>query len=224
MLNQKQFVYPYKFEERAPCIYDRVIFVPSYYFKHHEYEMPQFSSPELFGNDRPINIEFCSGNGEWIVKKAQENPEINWVACEIKFKRVRKIWVKIKQLNLPNLVVAFGDANDFIKFYLKDQSVDAIFINFPDPWPKDKHAKNRLIKSPFTEEMNRILKRECFATVVTDHVDYSLQVIDEMHKHFKSSFEAPFFINKTLDYGSSYFYRLFESRGKEIRLMQFYPL
>ncbi len=224
MLNQKQFLYPYRFEERAPCIYDRVLFIPSYYFKHHEYQMPQFESSDLFGNDQPVHVEFCSGNGEWIVKKALENPQINWIACEIKFKRVRKIWVKIKQMQLPNLVVAFGDANDFIRFYLKDRSLDAIFINFPDPWPKEKHAKNRLIKSPFIEEMNRVLKRDCLATIVTDHVDYSLQVIHEMQTHFKSAFEAPFYINKTLDYGSSYFYRLFESRGKEIRLMQFYPI
>lgn len=224
MLNQKQFIYPYTFENRAPCIQDRVIFVPSYYFNHQDYEMPAFSSEELFGNTNPVHVEFCSGNGEWIVKKAKENPHINWIASEIKFKRVRKIWVKIKQLNLPNLIVAFGDANDFIKFYLKDQTVDAIFINFPDPWPKDKHAKNRLIKDPFTKEMNRILKKDHVATVVTDHLEYSLQVIEEMLKQFSSVHEAPFYINKTEEYGSSYFYRLFESRGKEIRMMQFNPL
>jgi tRNA (guanine-N7-)-methyltransferase len=221
MLNQKQFIYPYTFENRAPCIFDRVIFIPSYYFQHHEYAFPSFSSPELFGNHNPVQIEFCSGNGEWIVNKAQENPHINWVACEIKFKRVRKIWVKIKQLNLPNLVVAFGDANDFIQFYLKDQSVDAIFINFPDPWPKDKHAKNRLIKDPFTKEMKRILKTGGVATIVTDHEGYSLQVIEEMTKEFASLFKEPYYTNFTIEYGSSYFYRLWESRGKEIRQMQF---
>lgn len=224
MLNQKQFIYPYTFENRAPCIFDRVVFIPSFYFKHEEFNMPEFSSEEVFGNSNPVHVEFCSGNGEWIVQKAIDHPEVNWIASEIKFYRVRKIWVKIKQLNLKNLIVAFGDANDFIRYYLKDHSIDAISINFPDPWPKEKHAKNRLIKAPFTAEMRRILKPSCQATVVTDHEGYSLQVIEEMLHEFSSAFPEPFYINQNIEYGSSYFYRLFESRGKEIRKMQFNPL
>ena len=117
MLNQKQFLYPYKFENREPCIFDRVIFIPEYYFHHKEFLFPEFSSQEMFGNNNPVHVEFCSGNGEWIIKKALENPNINWIASEIKFKRVRKIWVKLKQLNLQNIIIAFGDANDFINFY-----------------------------------------------------------------------------------------------------------
>jgi len=221
MLNQKQFIYPYTFENRAPCVFDRVIFIPSYYFEHQVFEMPSFSSEELFHNTNPVHVEFCSGNGEWIVQKAIENPDINWIACEIKFYRVRKIWVKMKQLNLKNLIIAFGDANDFAKFYLKDGSIEAIHINFPDPWPKEKHAKNRLIQELFVKEMKRILKGSGDVTIVTDHVDYSHQVLDEMGKQFSFSYPSPHYIHQNIDYGSSYFYRLFESRGKEIRKMQF---
>jgi tRNA (guanine-N7-)-methyltransferase len=220
-LNQKQFIYPYTYEERKPMIFDRVLFIPSYYFSHQEFLMPEFSSHELFGNNNPVHVEFCSGNGEWIVEKALKNPHINFIASEIKFYRVRKIWVKIKQLNLNNLIVAFGDANDFIKDYLKDECVEAIYINFPDPWPKEKHAKNRLIKAPFTQEMKRILKKGELAQVVTDHEEYSMQVIEEMKSHFTPVYEEPHFIFETVEYGSSYFYRHFEEQGKKIRLMQF---
>lgn len=220
-LNQKQFIYPYTYEERKPLIFDRVLFIPSYYFLHHEFSMPAFSSIELFGNDNPVHVEFCSGNGEWIVEKALKNPQINFIASEIKFYRVRKIWVKIKQLNLNNLIVAFGDANDLIKHYLGENSVDAIYINFPDPWPKEKHAKNRLIKAPFTSEMKKILKPGHLATIVTDHEEYSLQVVEEMKPLFTPVFEAPHFIFETVEYGSSYFYRYFEEQGKKIRLIQF---
>lgn len=221
MLNQKQFIYPYRFEERHPCIHDRVFFIPSYYFEHENFCFPEFSSKELFGNNQPVSIEFCSGNGEWIIQKAQENPHINWIASEIKFLRVRKIWVKLKQLNLPNLIVAFGDARELVRYYLKENSIDQIFINFPDPWPKEKHAKNRLIQAPFTHQIKKILKEKKTITIVTDHDAYTHQIIDELGQVLDPVYPFPYYQLKTIEYGSSYFYRLFESKGKEIKMMEF---
>ena len=97
----------------------------------------------------------------------------------------------------------------------------SIFINFPDPWPKDKHAKNRIIQNPFVKEMKRVCKDDAQVTLVTDHQEYSLQIIEEMRKEFLSSFPDPFYSQFEVEYGSSYFYRYFEMRGKEIRKMQF---
>lgn len=221
MANQKQFRYPYSYDERVPCIHDRVLFIPSFYFEHQAFKMPEFHDEALFGNHNPVHVEFCSGNGEWIVAKALENPNINWIAVEIKFKRVCKIWSKMKNLGLKNLIIVLGDANVFAKHYLKDGVIQGIFINFPDPWPKDRHAKHRLIKSPFVEDMKRILQKEGEVCIVTDHAGYSLQVIEEMLRHFLSKHPSPYYKDKESEYGSSYFNRLWESKGIEIRQMQF---
>jgi len=220
-LNQKQFIFPYTFEERRPLIADRVLFIPSYYQAHHLFQRPAWNSNELFGNSQPIHVEFCSGNGEWIIDKAIKNPHLNFIACEIKFYRVRKIWVKIKQLNLANVLIAFGDANDFIRYYLQTDEVDAIAINFPDPWPKEKHAKNRLIVAPFIAEMKRVLKHQGDITIVTDHEAYCNQIIHEMQHVLTPRLPAPYYIEETVEYGTSYFYRYFKELGKKIRMMVF---
>lgn len=220
-MNQKQLKYPHSFEERRPTIHSRVLFIPEHYFAHKAFEMPPFESEALFQNNNPVCIEYCSGNGEWIIERAKANPHLNWFAVEKKFKRVRKIWVKLQQLQLNNLIVVCGDAKDFIEFYLKDASIEAIYINFPDPWPKDKHAKHRLLQGDFIKEMQRTLKEGKRVTIVTDDPDYSLQIINEMGDLFTSIYPAPFYIEKGEEYGTSYFNRFFSEKGKSIRMMQY---
>ena len=212
----KNLNYPHSWEERAPAFIDQVLFVPEYYEGH-----DQFGTPTLFENENPISLEYCSGNGEWIIEKALNNPHINWIAVEKKFKRVRKIWKKRQSAGLKNLVIVAGDARDFAKYYLKSGSIDAIYINFPDPWPKDKHAKHRLIQGEFVDEMKRSLKDASTITVVTDHPEYSFQVIDELKRAFEPSFEAPHYVEKDEAYGSSYFNRLWVEMGRLIRFIKF---
>lgn len=220
-MKQKDLHYPHTWLDRRPAIEKRVLFVPDFYFEHAEFTMPEFSHSSLFGNSHPVYIEYCSGNGEWIIEKAKENPQINWFAVEKKFNRVRKIWAKAMQAGLVNLIVVAGDAREFTHYYLKRNQIDAIFINFPDPWPKDKHAKHRLIQSDFVASMQKVLKPSKEVTIVTDDPDYTRQVIDEMQTEFDSAFPDPYYIEKSKTYGSSYFNRLFEGMGRRIHFMQF---
>ncbi|MCF7806868.1 MAG: tRNA (guanine(46)-N(7))-methyltransferase TrmB [Simkaniaceae bacterium] len=220
-MKREKLNYPHSWEERRPAVSHRVLFIPDYYFEHDAFEMPPFSSADLFGNENPVYIEYCSGNGEWIIEKAASNPMINWVAVEMKFKRVRKIFSKMQQRGLSNLIIVCGDANEFIRYYLKEASIDAIFINFPDPWPKEKHAKHRLIQREFVSQMKRTLKPNRDVTIVTDHPEYSLQVIGEMRGDFESQYPHPYYTEKDPEYGSSYFNRLWEGMGCFIRFMKF---
>ena len=88
-MKPKDLKSPYKWEGRCPLLQDRVFYVPGYYHKHRAELFPSWQ--ELFGNDHPVCIEYCSGNGEWIIHKAQSHPEINWVAVELNFDQVEKI-------------------------------------------------------------------------------------------------------------------------------------
>jgi tRNA (guanine-N7-)-methyltransferase len=222
-MNPKQFKYPFSWEERAPQIVDRVLFVPRFYAAHQEWNFPGWEAPEVFGRTAPLAIEYCSGNGLWVIEKAKAHPEINWIAVEKRFDRVRKIWSKRSNENIPNLLVVCGDALTFTQFYLKESSVDQIYINFPDPWPKEKHAKNRLIQEPFVSEMARVLKEKGKAVVVTDDVMYQQRVIESMmgNPQWSPSFSFPHFVTEWEGYGTSYFDALWREQGCTIHYLKF---
>lgn len=222
-MKPKDLKFPFVWNERKPVLSQRVLFVPQYYDQHGEWKFPGWNAPEFFGNNHPVHIEYCSGNGTWILDKALQNPDQNWVAVEKKFERVRKIWSKVQNYKVPNLMIISGEALTFTRYYLPENSITSIFVNFPDPWPKKKHSKNRLFQFPFPKEVSRVVKNEGSAILVTDDPAYSLQMCDEMQKQseWQSAFLPPFFVTEWPDYGTSYFDRLWREKGREIRYMQF---
>jgi tRNA (guanine-N7-)-methyltransferase len=210
--------HPFSWEERQPVLHQGVFFVPKFYDQH------KLRNPPLWEDSKkPVFIEYCSGNGAWILQKALHGCDAYWVAVEQKFERVRKIWKKMHNLNVRNLLVVSGEARTFTTHYLPDACVDGIFINFPDPWPKTKHAKNRLVQEPFVSELARVLKAGGKATFVTDHALYCQQIIAAMQGHasFQPDFPAPYFVTEWADYGTSYFESLWKSKGLTIHYMVF---
>jgi tRNA (guanine-N7-)-methyltransferase len=212
--------FPYRWEERKPLITNRVFFVPDHYRQHHEFVFPEWNV--IFENSRPVVIEYCSGNGTWIAEKAKDTSQ-NWVAIEWDFERVRKIWSKMNNYNLSNLFIVCGEALTFSREYLKVGSVDQVYVNFPDPWPKKKHAKNRIFQRPFIEQLARTVKPKGTVTVATDDHTYGNQISQEMRAipEWIPNFPDPYFVTEWRDYGASYFDSLWRGKGKEIRYFQF---
>lgn len=171
------------------------------------FHFPGWNSPLIFGNDNPINIEYCSGNGFWIAAKAEENPSINWVAVEYKFSRACKIWGQLKRKGLKNLFIINGEALHATSKYIPSNSINGIYINFPDPWPKRKHIKFRLINPTFAAEMARILKPSATITFVTDDPSYSDWTLDIILStpELSSQFPAPHYVTEMAGYGNSFF-------------------
>lgn len=219
-MKPEDFKPPHPKEERRIYIYDRVWFIPNNRLPSaNTFHFPGWEHTDFFGNTNPVCVEYCSGNGAWIAAKAQQNPHINWVAVEMKFDRVRKIWSKIKNHNLSNLIVICGEAMAATKAYFKADSINDIYINFPDPWPKKRHIKNRLIQDDFVEEVRRILANARSLTFVTDDAPYSEWFIETLARNpgFTSAHPAPFYLTESSDYGTSYFDELWRSKGKVIR-------
>src|ERR1700757_2080951 len=104
-MKPKHLKCPFTWEERRPLLFQRVLFVPEYYQRHEEWTFPGWEDPSLFGNPREVSVEFCSGHGHWIIEKAKAHPEKNWVAVEMQFERVRKIWSKMQNNQLSNLLI-----------------------------------------------------------------------------------------------------------------------
>lgn len=222
MKKAKDLQLPFKWEERQPVVHEKLWYLPEKRDWSH-FVFHGWNSSDFFKNDKPVHIEYCSGNGSWLIDRAKKHPEINFLAVEQRFDRARKIWAKMHNANLENLIVALSEGHAMTKSFVPSQSIQEIYINFPDPWPKRRHAKYRIVNTPFVAEMHRSLQSGGKVTIVTDDADYSAIIIKEMLKHpgFSPVFEAPHFVEASSDYGSSYFDTLFREKGKFIRLHQF---
>jgi tRNA (guanine-N7-)-methyltransferase len=214
---------PFTWDERHVVISDRIWYVPDQCSTYADFTFPGWNHPDLFGNPNPVKVEYCSGNGAWIADKAERDPSTNWVAIERKFERVRKIWSKVKNRNLSNLLIICGEGYNITTRYFLPDSVNEIFINFPDPWPKKRHAKNRIIQMPFVSEMLRTLKPRGSITFVTDDSDFSEWTIKMVLQDpgFVSSYPEPYYVTDHPEYGTSYFEQLWRDKGKIIRYHQF---
>jgi tRNA (guanine-N7-)-methyltransferase len=225
MKRLKDLQIPFAWEERKAIVHDRLWYLPEKRdFSH--FAFPGWQSSELFANDNPIHIEYCSGNGSWLIEKAKNEPHHHFLAVERQFERARKIWCKLHNANLSNVVVAWAEGHMLTQHFIPSNSVSEIYINFPDPWPKRRHAKYRIVQAPFVQELARILKPGGKLTIVTDHVGYSSIIIKELLAQplLQSQFPAPYFVEATSEYGSSFFDELFRSQGTFIRLHQFFRL
>lgn len=210
-MKPKDLKYPFCWSERRPVLKDNVFYVPDYYFDHEKWE-------GKFPIADKMIVEFCSGNGEWILQKAIDNPDTFWIGVEKDFERVRKIVSKRNNRCVKNLLVVSGYAEPFVEHYLPDGVIDEVFVNFPDPWPKDRHAKNRIFKQPFISNVHRIMKPNGLATLVTDDPIYLEQMEAEMGKVFTLKTRDPI-----PEYGSSFFERLWLEKGRNINFLRYTP-
>jgi len=192
--------------------------------KGETFRFPDWSSPEMFGNELPRKIEFCSGNGHWIAEQAKSDESVNWIALEKRFVRVRKIWSKLKNFALKNLFVVCGEALDVTKQFFPDNSFQEVYVNFPDPWPKKRHAKYRLVQPEFVNEVHRILLSEGKLILATDDEPYCRQMIEVITAHpgFEPVFSSPHYITEWEGYGTSYFESLWREKGKGIYYLSFH--
>lgn len=214
---------PFRWQHRKVLLEDGILHVPDFYKDYSDFTFPGWESPEIFGNSNPVHVEYCSGNGKWILERAIANPDINWVAVEMRFDRIRKIWAKLKNHELKNLLIVCGEACLSTEHYFPSNSVAATYVNFPDPWPKDRHAKHRLIQKPFVDQVARILKPDGRMTLVTDDKAYCQQMIEEFTgcSTMESIFPVPYFVTEWPDYGTSYFDELWRSKGETIHYQQY---
>jgi tRNA (guanine-N7-)-methyltransferase len=218
MKASKDLIIPYSWAERRPVLLDRCLYIPGFYDRHFEWERISWSDPRLFGNEQPVILEFCSGNGQWIGDRAKQNPERNWVAVEKRFDRARKIWLKIQREQIRNLYVVCGEAVVFARHYAPLHSASEVYVNFPDPWPKLRHAKHRLVRAEFLQEIECITNAQGKATFVTDDPDYKSWMLEEIAKcpAWSPLLTSPFYTTEQSDYGNSYFADLWKGKGRVI--------
>ena len=132
-----------------------------------------------------VILDIGCGEGEFISRLAYQYPKKKFIGIEIKYGRILKCLKKARALNLSNLGFVISDATIFIDKALPDKSINKIFINNPDPWPKDKHHKNRLLNSDFIQLLHRKLKRKGNVYIKTDDINYFKYIkVNVNHSNF----------------------------------------
>jgi tRNA (guanine-N7-)-methyltransferase len=214
---------PFTWDQRCVTIHDRVWYIPKHFHSYESFKFPGWQHPDLFTHERPIKIEYCSGNGAWIESRALSEPHVNWVAVEKKFERVRKIWSKIKNHQMDNLIAVCGEGRLATELYFPCQSVAEVYVNFPDPWPKTRHFKHRIVEGNFVKEVHRILQTGGTFTLATDDTNYSAVMIAVLSTHagFESAIASPYFTHEWPNYGNSFFEKMWRQQGKQIYYHQF---
>ncbi len=130
----------------------------------------------IFGNARPVEMEIGAGKGTFLLARAAARPEINFVGVEWARAYCHYTADRFKRAGLTNVRMIRTDAAELVKTHIAAESLWRLHIYFPDPWPKKRHHRRRLIQPPFIDHVRRILKLGGELIVVTDHLDYFYQI------------------------------------------------
>lgn len=135
----------------------------------------------FFGNNHPIHIEIGMGKGKFVHTLAELHPEINYIGIEMYSSVLYRAIEKRQEKELPNLYFIRMDAKKLLDVFGENE-IDRIYLNFSDPWPKERHAKRRLTSPQFLASYNIILNQDgviCFKTDNRNLFDYSVETIEE---------------------------------------------
>lgn len=135
---------------------------------------------ERFGNSNPIRVEIGMGKGQFITGLATANPDINYIGIERQESVILRAVEKQEELQLSNVILLWAEADDITEIFAENE-IDRIYLNFSDPWPKERHAHRRLTSDRFLARYDQFLKKNGIIEFKTDNVglfDYSLESVE----------------------------------------------
>lgn len=166
---------------------------------------------ELFGNENPIEIEIGTGKGSFIISKAINNPNVNYIGIEKYDSPLVSAVKKLEEVDIPNLKILCFDAFNIEDIF--NREIDKIYLTFSDPWPKKRHAKRRLTSNVFLKKYDSLFKNDCLIELKTDNdefFEYSVESLKEygyeiisLDRNFDDIFKTEYEIK-------------FKSKGKNI--------
>ena len=133
---------------------------------------------KLFAFQKPMELELGCGDGSFTLQYAMENPALNIVALERLLGRITKLNRKAHRAELKNLRLLRAEARYVLEYLLSPDSFEAVHVYFPDPWPKKRHHKNRLIEGLFPTIVKRLLRKDGVIYMRTDNIEYFEQMLE----------------------------------------------
>ena len=177
----------------------------------------------LFGNDRPLALEIGCGVGDFIVKTAEDQPHANHIAIDFYNKGCFKTCRRIDRAELTNVRVLREEARQFIVERLAKGSLSTVYINCPDPWPKKKHRKRRLVNRQFMEFLLDYLAPGADFFFATDFDDYGMDVACFMPsvQGVRNMLAPDLYRHELEGYHLSKYMRKFMAEGKKIYFVHY---
>ena len=190
--------------------------MPDDFFKRH-------TPCDIFGNDHPMEIDLGCGDGKFLVEMAQQFPERNFIGVERLLGRVRGVCRRIQELGLTNVKLLRLESQYTLEWLLEPNSVSRLHLLCPDPWPKARHHKRRLVQEPFLNALHQALVPGGEFLFKTDHPEYYEWVCEETENFPKFSPlawpEAP--EPDALFYPKTDFQLHWEAQGKSMHRLRF---
>ena len=187
----------------------------------HQTLLPRFGIPysaqplhldQVFGRGAPKVLEIGFGMGETTALIAQQHPENDYLGIEVHTPGVGGLLKRVSELGLTNVRIVQHDALEVLRDMIAPAALDAVHIFFPDPWPKKRHHKRRLLQPEFVSLLAARMKPGAYLHVATDWQDYAEQILDVLSRE-------PQLANTAQDYAPRPDYRpqtKFESRGLKL--------
>jgi tRNA (guanine-N7-)-methyltransferase len=136
----------------------------------------------IFGRSAPLVVEIGFGNGETLAQLASDQPQTNFIGIEVHRPGVAQLLSRLKEHELNNVRIFRADAVDILTSRFADRSLSGVNLFFPDPWPKKRHHKRRLVNPEFISLIARKLTSGGFFHAATDWEDYAHQMLDVLER------------------------------------------
>ncbi len=134
---------------------------------------------------KPLEMEIGFGMGRFLKARAKNNPQTHFLGIELEQARVARTDVGVRNAKLDNVTLLRAQANNLLRFCIPDVSLNAVYLFFPDPWPKPRHHKNRIFQPRFIDMMHRVLVPGGLLHVMTDDVPYYTQMREVMENEVR---------------------------------------
>mgnify|MGYP006051372263 FL=1 len=144
------------------------------------FENKRINFVDIFGNTNPIIVEIGFGMGDATWQIAKANPNINYIGIEVHTPGVGKLLSEIQKNELKNLYIIEYDAMEVLQNMFGDNSINGFHIFFPDPWPKKKHHKRRMLQRPRTDLLAKKLSACGYLYFVTDWLEYAEFALEQL--------------------------------------------
>ena len=139
--------------------------------------------PALFGREAPVWLEIGFGNGEALRHMAGRHPEVDFLGIEVHRPGVGRLMNALAEDGLTNVRVLRADAAEVVRERIPEAALDRVLVFFPDPWPKKRHHKRRLIQPAFLDALARVLVPDGQLHLATDWMDYAAHMHTVLDAH-----------------------------------------
>lgn len=192
--------------------------------------MPEINKPhnfqKLFSSEQPLVLDIGAGKGEFVEKMARLHPDWNFLCIELKLNRVRSIVKRARRAELHNIRVMHGRIEHLIPHCFFGGTVSHAYMNFPDPWQKERQSKNRTMNPLFCSRISELLISGGifhFATDVKSYADYTFECLDE-HPDFENFLAPERFMPEIPEHYKTLFYQHAQNSGFDSHFLKFKKL